>query len=924
MKKKLFIGLFVIVTGLFYGCVKDLHNSGISEATLLKGRVLEESEREPLVNVRVTVTNGTTDYTSTKTDNEGSFELTVNYNNFDGGNYLFLDAGSSGITKKVDLKGMGQESYNYGDIFLYNKNDGATPTITTSAIKDITSNGAVCGGNITSDGGAEVTQRGLCWSKTENPAITNSTVLCGTGIGEFTGALTGLTPNTKYHVRAFATNSIGTAYGEDREFTTADEGSVTKPTVSTNSISSISSNTAECGGNVTSDGGSDVTERGVCWSKASTTHNPTISNYSVKDSGAGTGSYSCTMNGLTENTEYFVRAYAKNAVGISYGDPVQFTTLSGGSGHSAPTVQTGIVTNISYNTATCSGIVTSDGGGGVFQRGICWGTSPNPVQDSWSNTAYDNGGETGTFTCNLSYLSANTTYYVRAFARNNIGVSYGDNVEFTTLDQQTYPPEVRTWTVDYNSNNNTASCKGMLVSAGSAPVTACGFCWGTTQNVTIENNPNVVNGNVPTGSLPAYFTCTISGFVSGTTYYVRAFATNGHGTEYGDPKQLVVSGGGSAPSAPTGVSATVIGSQIKISWNGVSNAETYSVHWSNTSGGSYIVLGTTSDLFYYDGSPIEDNYYKVKAINSYGESPFSSPAYCHYSTGGGGATTPTVTTTTPSNITTNSATCGGNVTSDGGATVTQRGICYNTSHNPTTSSSVVPSGSGTGSFTCNLTGLNPNTTYYVRAFAVNSEGTSYGTEKYFETNSEPVINGVLHYDDGKEIAALGFEEGGTLYWANMFPSSMLSQYVGTSIVEIRALLNSTGTYTLRIYSGGTSSPGSLVAVFDFNHSYSNFGWYYMTLPSSVLLDTSQNLWIVLSKAHSAGESPAGVCADSGNPNGRWVSDGSGTWEDLAAQSPPLLYSWGIHTFVSNQTKSGKHEKHRIISAQIKGIKIPNP
>lgn len=648
MKKKLFIGLFVIVTGLFYGCVKDLHNSGISEATLLKGRVLEESEREPLVNVRVTVTNGTTDYTSTKTDNEGSFELTVNYNNFDGGNYLFLDAGSSGITKKVDLKGMGQESYNYGDIFLYNKNDGATPTITTSAIKDITSNGAVCGGNITSDGGAEVTQRGLCWSKSENPTMVNSTVLCGTGIGEFTGALTGLTSNTKYHVRAFATNSIGTAYGEDREFTTADEGSITKPTVSTNSISSISSNTAECGGNVTSDGGSDVTERGVCWSKASTTNNPTISNYSVKDSGAGTGSYSCTMNGLTENTEYFVRAYAKNAVGISYGDPVQFTTLSGGSGHSAPTVQTGIVTNISYNTATCSGIVTSDGGGGSLSRGICWSTSPNPripfapwgtiPEPNGTEYVFDNGHGTGSYSCELSNLSSDTKYYVCAFAQNTVDISYGEDVSFTTLNNSTYPPEVRTWTVDYNSNNNTASCKGMLVSAGSAPVTACGFCWGTTQNVTIVNNPNVVNGNVPTGSLPAYFTCTISGFVSGTTYYVRAFATNGHGTEYGDPKQLVVSGGGSAPSAPTGVSATVIGSQIKISWNGVSNAETYSVHWSNTSGGSYIVLGTTSDLFYYDGSPIEDNYYKVKAINSYGESPFSSPAYCHYSTGGGGQT----------------------------------------------------------------------------------------------------------------------------------------------------------------------------------------------------------------------------------------------------------------------------------------------
>ena len=290
MKKTLFIGIIFALTALFYGCVKDLHNSGISESTVLKGRVLEESEREPIVNVIVKVTNGPSDYASTKTNNEGRFELTVNYDNFDEGNYLFLDAGSSGITKRIDLKGMGQESYDYGDVFLYNKNDGATPTITTSAVRDITSNGAVCGGNITSDGGSEVTRRGLCWSVSENPTISSSNVSCESGIGEFTGAITGLTPNTTYHVRAFATNAIGTSYGEDRHFTTANGGgSATKPTVATKAISTISTNSAECGGDVTSDGGSTVTERGLCWAKASTTHTPTISNYFVKDDGVGTG-----------------------------------------------------------------------------------------------------------------------------------------------------------------------------------------------------------------------------------------------------------------------------------------------------------------------------------------------------------------------------------------------------------------------------------------------------------------------------------------------------------------------------------------------------------------------------------------------------------------------------------------------------------
>lgn len=566
MKKTVFIGIILVMTALFYGCVKDLHNSGISESTVLKGRVLEESEREPIVNVIVTVTNGTTDYANTKTNNEGRFELTVNYNNFDGGNYLFLNSGSSGITKRIDLKGMGQESFDYGDIFLYNKNDGATPTITTSAVKDITSDGAVCGGNITSDGGSEVTRRGLCWSLSENPTISDSNVSCESGTGEFTGAITGLSPNTTYHVRAFATNAIGTSYGEDRHFTTANGGgNATKPTVSTKAISTISTNSAECGGDVTSDGGSTVTERGLCWAKAITTHNPTISNYSVKDNGVGTGSFSCTMSSLTANTEYYVRAYAKNAVGVSYGDPVPFTTLGGG-GQSAPTVETGIVSNITSYTATCSGLVTSDGGNGVQHRGICWSTSPQPripyepwggktseSRDTWY--VYEGGTGTGSFSCNLTNLSPNTKYYVCAFAQNFIGTSYGGDVSFSTLDSNTYPPEVVTWTIDYNSNNNTATCKGIINAEGGAPVNACGICWSTSQFVTIDNNPNVVYGNVPS-SLPSMFTCTISGFSLGTTYYVRAFATNGHGTGYGNSKQLVIPGGGGGGGGST--TATII------------------------------------------------------------------------------------------------------------------------------------------------------------------------------------------------------------------------------------------------------------------------------------------------------------------------------------------------------------------------------
>ena len=112
---------------------------------------------------------------------------------------------------------------------------------------------------------------------------------------------------------------------------------------------------------------------------------------------------------------------------------------------------------------------------------------------------------------------------------------------------------------------------------------------------------------------------------------------------------------------------------------------------------------------------------------------------------------PTVSTSSVSNITQTSATCGGNVTSDGGAAVTARGVCWSTAQNPTINSNKTNEGSGTGSFTSNITGLNHNTTYYVRAYATNNEGTSYGEVKSFTTEDKPstgVINGHEYVDLG--------------------------------------------------------------------------------------------------------------------------------------------------------------------------------
>ena len=211
----------------------------------------------------------------------------------------------------------------YSD-FIINDAEGIqepiTPTVTTNEVTDITITSAICGGNVTADGGAEVTARGVCWSTSQNPTISDSHTTDGSGTGSYTSNITGLNAGTTYYVRAYATNSEGTSYGSRKSFTTTQH--YEPPTVTTNDVTGITETTAVCGGNVTADGGAEITARGVCWS---TSQNPTISDSHTTD-GSGTGSFTSNMTGLTENTVYYIRAYATNSYGTSYGSQKSFTT----------------------------------------------------------------------------------------------------------------------------------------------------------------------------------------------------------------------------------------------------------------------------------------------------------------------------------------------------------------------------------------------------------------------------------------------------------------------------------------------------------------------------------------------------------------------------------------------------------------------
>ncbi|WP_169515405.1 S-layer homology domain-containing protein [Anaerovorax odorimutans] len=202
--------------------------------------------------------------------------------------------------------------------------------------------------------------------------------------------------------------------------------SATAPTVTTQPVSSIGTTTATGNGNITSLGVPNPTAHGVCWN---TTGNPTTAD-SKTDEGAAAaaGAFTTSITGLTANTTYYVRAYAINSAGTSYGSQVSFTTSV-----TAPTVTTQNVSSIGTTTATGNGNITNLGAPNPTAHGVCWNTTGNPTTAD-SKTDEGAAEAAGTFTTSITGLTANTTYHVRAYAINSAGTTYGSDVTFTTLD----------------------------------------------------------------------------------------------------------------------------------------------------------------------------------------------------------------------------------------------------------------------------------------------------------------------------------------------------------------------------------------------------------------------------------------------------------------------------------------------------------
>ena len=595
-----------------------------------------------------------------------------------------------------------------------------TPLVSTTSSNSITNNSAICNGNVLAEGGSVISARGICYDTISSPTLANLFTAESGTTGAFSSNLNNLMAGKTYYYRTYATNNNGTAYGAELSFTTSD--TAVFPIVITSAANNLSHNIATLNGNIVNDGGSAVLSRGFCWGA---TANPSLTDSVVYVSGT-TGLINYNLQNLTQNTTYNVRAFATNSIGTAYGSNISFKTLLFVPSYTIQQIHSndtatgvadslnvncklaGVVHGLNFATTGYSFYMMNQNEGifvyktttlaysvaegdslrviGKIQQysglttivpdSIVKISSANTLQNPVNINVLSESAESRLVSINnLTYLSgwpttAGTTKVVYAMQGSdsvNIVIFSGCNIQGTPLPGASfnlkgivtqsdnsspyfqsyylYPRYLSDLTINYtlasvitnpaaNITMYAANLGGNITLNGGSAITARGVCYATTANPdtsAMHTSENPGNG---------VFTSSVTGLTPSTTYHYRAYAINNTGIAYG------------ADSVFTTLSAPVLATVV-------------------------------TDSIY--------------------------------------------------NIGYNNANAAANVITDGGATITSRGVCWSVNVNPTIADSVIYDNGSLGNFNVNINNLTHNTTYYVRAFATNSAGISYANELSFAT-----------------------------------------------------------------------------------------------------------------------------------------------------------------------------------------------
>jgi hypothetical protein len=385
------------------------------------------------------------------------------------------------------------------------------PQVTTGYLSDFYCSQST----VNSDAGFSITAKGVCWSLSPNPSLADNFSYDGQGMGSYNSLFQNLLIGQTYYFRAYATNSMGTGYGLTYVFLMNGTQTIS---ITTTAVTNISNNNAISGGSLSSSSsypnGFSFNDRGIVWG---TSPNPTqTSNTGMLTNGSGSGTFTNMLSGLTPNTTYYVRAWARNNLTgsqIQYGTQETFTT-----GYITTTEASAITTS----SAISGGTFTNPPGNPILAKGVVWSTSQNPTVSLATKTM--DGTSNGDFNSSITGLSLGSTYFVRAYVTNSLGTSYGNTITVRPASL----PSITT-TALTNITLNSADCGGGSITNGGSGILEKGVVWSTSPNPTTALTTKTSNG-----TLNSSFSSSITNLMYNTTYYVRAYVRNQIGTTYGE------------------------------------------------------------------------------------------------------------------------------------------------------------------------------------------------------------------------------------------------------------------------------------------------------------------------------------------------------------------------------------------------------
>lgn len=625
-----------------------------------------------------------------------------------------------------------QQKTGYGESYIFSTEELKIPALNCDEATALTAYTATVSAQVTKDNGFPVTRKGFCYSAENHTPTVDNLLVELEDKAAFKATIDQLNEGTTYYLRAFAENEKGTGYSPIISFTTA---TVQKAILETPVPSNAQYTEITLTSSLTVPLGSEILEKGFCYSKFST--KPQTDGDHATDKSAG-NNLQLTLTALEEGTRYYATAYAVTRDGTFYSDAVQFSTLS----TEKPTSNAPTFESIGENEVTAKANITSDGGTPLLRTGFCWSdalTAPTVNNQVWESTNHSqslNGKLTG--------LKAGTKYYVRAFAENKNGIAYSETSEFTTA--QTYTPTLSNPECPEVYETN-ARVTATITDDGGSTITEKGVCISTTiLTPTIEDADKTVQDKSSGNNI----NITVTGLEKGTKYYIRVYARNKNGISYSAVREITTN-----KNMPPEVSDLIISdigddtakASASITSNGGLEITKRGFVWSITNASPTLEEGTeiaASLTGNFEAKiaglqPATRYYVRAYATNSAGIS-YSSPAY--FVTGI--TYTPSVGQVTISDTQTRKATFSASISYNGGADVSEVGFCWSNS----TSEPGIKEGNGKyakaqlnsdGTFSLNISDLNPYTYYYVRAYAINKNGVAYsaGAATFTTDRDEP-------------------------------------------------------------------------------------------------------------------------------------------------------------------------------------------